>query len=287
MTNISPDKSFGIAQDKQVNIICEDTIKVFQSHLFGVDHIKQTIPQSSNGNFMISIEGVAIPDQADPKGGKVPSLQTLDYYVSGNNLELVFNVLPGQTFQPGKITPRFQGAGFNLIFVIGSANLNNLGSCYSQNAQVFSGVHIVNIDNQTNTGFGQTNVLDQAASSISEMVVDLIPSLGLPLDADTASNLLAGIFEKTINLTAGNTGADTFLAVSNLLRAGGKKPGESVSTIPSAPATPGFDLSVLMPPDSSFVVPPVVSGSQNQPSIIETAEPDWLTPKIFKSGSVG
>src|SRR5206468_2093409 len=96
---------------------------------------------------------------------------------------------------------------------------------YSQNQSIFSGVHVVNIDNQpTNTSFGQTNIVDTGASSISEILTDIIPSLGLPQDQDIASNLLAGIFESTGSLVNEKVGPDTYVAVGNLLRAGGKKP---------------------------------------------------------------
>src|SRR3989338_11647752 len=94
----------------------------------------------------------------------------------------------------GLIVPRYQGSGFDLVFVIGAANLDSLGSIYRQNAQIYSGVHIVNIDNQGNTGFGTTNVVDTNAASVSEVVTFLLQDLGMVLDGDIASNLLAGIF---------------------------------------------------------------------------------------------
>lgn len=308
-------------QGKEVSIVCDDTIKVAQSHLFGINHVQKNIPQTSGGNFVITLEGVAVPDPNDPKGGKVPALQTMDYFVSGNNLDLVFNLVPGQTFQPARIYPHQQGSGFNVIIVIGTANLNALGSVYAQNQQIFSGVHTVNIDNQiTNTSFGQTNVIDGSASSISEQMADIIPSLGLPLDQDTASNLLAGIFDATANLTSQKVNPDTYVAVGNLLRAGGQKPALAgvsapVSTAqpmssqptPTPAAGPPFDWSVLMPPDHNQ--PSVTNTAPTQPTPSESepvpspeerpsgegvisadtveAEPGWLTPKVFKGTSVG
>lgn len=295
-------------QGKEVFIVCEDTITVGQSHLFGIDHVQKTLPQTGGGNLTITLEDVASAD------GTVPSLQKLDWFAENNNLNLVFHVMPGQTFQPSKIVPHYAGSGFNLIVTIGTNSLSNLGGVYNQNPQIFSGVHILNIDNQSsNTGFGQTNVVDTSASSISEMLASIIPGLGLNLDADSASNLLAGIFEATNNLTSPNTSADTFMAVANCLRVGGKKPQ------PQQPGL-GLDLSGLMPEQQPapnyqpepFVTPPVVTPSQsqqpadasqqvttseNQPSpeerpvgegvVSETIEPEWLTPKVFKGTSIG
>lgn len=304
------------AAGKQVSIVCDDELKVGQSHLFGIDHIQKTFPSTDGGNLTLTLEGVAASDNS------VPALEKLDWYAEGNNLNLVFHVLPGQTFQPSKIVPKYQGSGFNLIFVIGAANLNALGNIYSSNPQTFSQTHIADIDNQTtNTSFGQTNVLDTGSASLSEIMVSIITDLGFTLDSDSASNLLAGIFDATSNLTNDKANAETFMAVANCLRVGGRKPLISAT---NQQTTPSFDWTALMPKDQpnvpqvpvsnipEYAVPPVVSSNQpvvdnsgddsipmqaNQPSpeerpveegvISETVEPEWLTPKIFKGSSIG
>lgn len=288
------------AAGKQISIVCDDDIRVAQSHLFGVDHIQKILPSTEGGNLTLTMEGVAASDNT------VPALEKLDWYAENNNLNLVFHVLPGQAFQPARIVPKYQGSGFNLIFIIGAGNLNALGSVYSQNQSVFSGTHIVNIDtNPGNTSFGQTNVLDTVASSLSEVMGNLIADLGFKLDADSASNLLAGIFDKTGNLQDQKVSADSFMVVADCLRAGGKKPSVSnqaqatavPSITPQIPQQPTYDWNAVSAAIGGGVaVPPVVS-SDPQPSpeekpadegvISETVEPDWLTPKIFKGTSLG
>ncbi|MBI2597367.1 hypothetical protein HYW41_04380 [Candidatus Daviesbacteria bacterium] len=307
---------------KQVSIVSDDTIKVGQSHLFGVDHVQKNIPSTGGGSLTLVLEGVAASDNT------IPALEKLDWYAQNNNLNLVFHCLPNQTFQPAKIVPHFQGSGFNLIFAIGAVNLTALGNIYQSNTQVFSGTHIVNIDKESvNTGFGQTNVIDNV-SSVSEVVSSVIADLGFTLSADCASNLLVGIFDATNSLTNEKITAETYLAVANCLRAGGKKPNSSsrVDTKAQSQAAPAYDWSALIPKDPintqptsqtapDYTVPPVVSsssptqsvvdkGDDYQPSppiqsgspeerpaqegvISETIEPEWLTPKIFKGSSLG
>jgi len=308
---------------KQVAIVCDDTITVGQSMLFGVDHIQKNIPSTGGGNLTVTLEGVAASDNT------IPALEKLDWYAENSNLNLVFHILPGQTFQPAKIVPHYQGSGFNLIFVVGAVNLNALGNVYSANQQVFSGTHIVDIDIQSaNTSFGQTNVLDTNAASVSEVMSSLITDLGFVLNSDSASNLLAGIFDATGNLTNDKASAETFVAVANCLRVGGRKP------VPQSIApTPAYDWNALMPtsntqpvfqvpPASDYTVPPVVQSTTPIPQMIdqgdhslpiqpapprgeqaaqpspeerpagegvisETVEPEWLTPKIFKGSSLG
>ncbi len=298
---------------KEVGVVSDDNIKVGQSHLFGVDHVQKNLPTTDGGNLTLTLEGVAASDNT------IPALEKLDWYAENNNLNLVFHVLPGQAFQPARIVPKYQGSGFNLIFVVGAVNLNALGNVYSQNQQVFSGTHVANIDNQVaNTSFASTNILDTNASSVSEIMTNVITDLGFTLDGDSASNLLAGIFETTNNLTDSKVTADTYMAVASCLRVGGRKP---VAQAGAQTAAPAYDLSALMPvspsepkqqPAAEFTVPPVVSSSApadagdhtqpaqpafQQPSpeerpagegvIQETVEPEWLTPKIFKGSSIG
>jgi len=290
---------------KQVSVACDDTIMVGQSHLFGVDHVQKTLSSTDGGNLTLTLEGVAASD------GTIPALEKLDWSAEAGNLNLVFHVLPGQTFQPAKIVPHYQGGGFNLIFVIGAVNLNALGNVYQSNSQAFSGTHVVDIDNQiANTSFGQTNILDANAFSVSEVLTSVITDLGFVLSSDAASNLLAGIFDATNNLTNEKVSAETYVAVANCLRVGGRKPGVLVQSTP-VQATPAYDWNALMPknqtvnPQTDYTVPPVVSSAQivdqgddhSMPSpeerpagegvISETVEPEWLTPKIFKGSSIG
>lgn len=280
---------------KNVSIVCEDTILVAQSHLFAIDKIQKTLPQANSGDFILTLEGVAA-------NGVVPSLEKEDYYVEGNNLNLVFKVLPGQTFNPTKITPRYQSQNsFDVIFVIGAQGLNNLGSIYTSNPQVFSS-NLVNIDNQAiNSNFGQTNIVDPNAASVAEIVTMMMSGLGLGLQEDISTNLLTGIFDVTANLTTPNVSASSYEAVSICLKNGGKKPGQlqtmpiqpipltQVNSMPQVPQTPPilntgfnlntpgptFDLSALIPPtpaekvQESFTMPPVVNAqpvSGNTPS---------------------
>lgn len=290
-------------QGKEVIIVCADDMRVGQAHLFGIDHIQKTLPSSGGGgNLTLTLEGVVASD------GTVPALEKLDWYPEGANLNLVFHVLPGQTFQPGRIIPHFQGGAFNLILVIGAASLNSLGPIYSQNQNVFSGVHLANIDKDgANTNFGQTNVVNGNCASICEMVASIIPSLGLPLDNDIATNLLSGVFEGSSNLTNPKVNADTYLLISNLVKAGGQRLGtnnvaqagsgvepavsQPVFTQPpsgafsasNAPSS-GFDLSALMPKVPPAPIPSGSVPAQSGP-VVEPLSPDtFVTPPVVSSG---
>lgn len=290
---------------KQVSIICDDTIRVGQANLYGIDHIKNSLPPQGGGNLVLTLEGVA------SLNGTIPALEKLDWYAENNNLNLVFHVLSGQSFAPVRITPKYQNSSFNIVFTIGASNLPSLGSIYQLNQQIFTNTHIVNIDNQgVNSSFGQTNIIDPQATSISEIVSNIITDLGFIIDGDSATNLLAGLFDATKNLTDSNVSADTYVCVGNLLKAGGRKPNVSQQVLPQEintvsasngfqsfqnPGGPKPDLSALFPQDSTSVVqsqqfqatPTNAERPVEEGVVSETIEPDWLTPKIFKGTSLG
>lgn len=298
---------------KNPAIVTEGVIKVGHTNLFGVGDIQNKLPSGSGGDFIITLGGVV------DSNGKIPAVEKMDYFPAGNDLNLVFKVLPGQKFEPTSITPHVEGGSFDLIFTIGVSSLENLGSLYGNNQQFFSGKQIINLDNQpANTQFGAVNIVD-VNCSLSEVLTQVMSDLHLSIDGDIATNLLTGIFTITNNLQTGNITADTYESVALAVRAGGQKPliasptaqiqpvpvMESVSTQPVS--QPGFDLSKVFQIPSTpiaesadnFTMPPVVSSSVEQktdfqPSPEETPmgegvenaspEADWLTPKIFKGG---
>lgn len=275
---------------KKAAIVTEGIIRVGHTNLFGVGQIQNTMPTASGGNLVITLGAVVA-------GGTVPALEKLDWHPDGNNLDLILHVLPGHKFEPTFITPKFEDGKFDLIFTIGVPALAQLGMIYSSHQDVFAGVPLVNIDNKpANGSFGQHNLLDPQASSISEMIISLLLGLQLPFEKDIATNILSGIFAATNNLQGTNTAADTFSAVAYALQVGGLKPTPFVQTpIPpgpvSAPTIPSSPGNI-----ESFSVPPVVSSSPEERPVgegvtseeeIVTPGSDWLTPKIFKGGSIG
>ena len=148
--------------------------------------------------------------------------------------------------------------------------------------------------------YGQVNLVDAQSSSISEIVATILFDLQLPVDGDISSNIVSGIYTATNNLQNGSLGADTFMVIAESMKRGGKKPGETPIPIPTpAPAI----VSDLF---SQFITQPAGGPSPEkqpdyQPSPEEAVmgeglgggeqvinpEPDWLTPKVYKSGNIG
>ncbi|MCL4368620.1 MAG: DHHA1 domain-containing protein, partial [Actinobacteria bacterium] len=63
----------------------------------------------------------------------------------------------------------------------------------------------INIDHHaTNTRFAEANLVAAEAAATAEVIYDLAPVLGLPIDARVATNLLAGIVTDTIGFRTSN-----------------------------------------------------------------------------------
>ncbi len=79
----------------------------------------------------------------------------------------------------------------------------------------------LNIDHHpTNTNFAELNLVDPAAASTAEMLFQLLPELGLPLDERAATNLLAGIVADTLGFRTPNVSPSTLRDAAALMELG-------------------------------------------------------------------
>lgn len=260
------------AAGKKVDIVSTGTPLVSQSNLYGIGEIKNDIPKSGAGNYIISLDGVV-----DNTGTmqQVPALEKLDWYPEGSKLNLVFHVVPGQRFEPTNVTTSHEQSGYDLTWIIGCQSLNELGNLFISNSQYFAQSQVINVDvNPLNSYFGFANVIDPQASSISEILAHILPSLTLNQDRDVASNIIAGIYSATNNLTQ-KVNPDTFLAVSQAVQAGGSlSPVSAASSPVSEPATDYRSQS-----DSQVIQPVQISQPQqsepfNPPQVIQPIQPE-------------
>ena len=266
---------------KKVDVVSTGTPLVSHSNLFGLGDIKNEVSKAGGGNFIISLDGVV--DTTGTMASQIPALDKLDWYPEGSKLNLVFHVVPGQRFEPTNISSRHEEAGYDLTFVLGSASLNDLGALFISNSQYFAQTQVVNIDNnQANTFFGFANIVDPNASSLSEMVAQILPSLTLNMDRDTASNIIAGIYSATNNLTQ-KINPDTFMAVSQAVQVGGTLPNMTQSTPVQQPqpvaqpqqiAQPQYQQPEPVQPQPPVQVPEPVAQPTYQPEPQYQPQPD-------------
>jgi phosphoesterase RecJ-like protein len=76
----------------------------------------------------------------------------------------------------------------------------------------------------TNGRFAKVNLVDPAAASSAELIVDLAGGLGLPIPREAAECLMAGVVTDTLGFRTPNTGLHTMDVVQTLIRAGASLP---------------------------------------------------------------
>jgi len=111
---------------------------------------------------------------------------------------------------------------YDAAFVIGAADKESLGSVYSENPDIFYEIPIVDIDSSAeNERFGQVNLVDMTASSISEIVFEtLLATDAARIDEQTAEALLTGIIAATESFQRKNTTPKALQDASRLIEHG-------------------------------------------------------------------
>jgi hypothetical protein len=259
---------------------CSSQMTVQFNRLFGVDKIKARI---GNQNLVISFN---YPED---------SLEKVSYDKDPASQKFHLTIEPKAGMQPldvSQVEYSYTGSNADVIFVIGAKSLEDLGELYQKEKTLLDDKTktLVNISTLANSQFGSVNLADPTVSSASEIVAVVIKSLGLSLEQDMATNLLAGIEAATQNLAQARN-VDTFEIVTELLKLGGQRNHLSAAnpfTRPfspfGAPAQPTWPRPAMpaSAPASPFTPAPTppVQSTEQAPS------PDWLKPKVLTgSGS--
>jgi phosphoesterase RecJ-like protein len=109
----------------------------------------------------------------------------------------------------------------DLAVIVDSGDFARIGSLVTDHADWLAKSRIVNIDHHvSNPGFGAVNLVDPDAASTCEMVALLLPELGMELDAELATVLLAGIVNDTRTFAHPNVTPRTLQVAASLVEAG-------------------------------------------------------------------
>src|SRR3989339_1122735 len=180
---------------------CSSQMTVQFNRLFGVDKIK---PQIGNQNLVISFD---YPEDSLEK-------VAYDKDPANQKFRLTIEPKPGQTPpDANSVEFSYSGASADLIFVVGAGKLTDLGTIYQSEKALFEkdGLTLINLTHIDRAeSFGSVNLYDPTAAAACEITAAVLENLGLPLDQDIATNLLAGIEAATVNFTQGKLTADTF-----------------------------------------------------------------------------
>ncbi|MFA6532956.1 MAG: DHH family phosphoesterase [Patescibacteria group bacterium] len=267
---------------KTVSIACSQKV---QSDLIASDKI-QNIIGAGGDSLMVSFP---YTDGAIDK---------VDYNIQGESFNLVVTPRPGfQKLNPNQVKFSYTGGLVDAIFVIDAPTLNSLGTIYTENQNQFNGKDIINIDRHlTNAYYGTVNYVNKTISSISELTLSILQTLGTEIDRDMATNLYAGSAASTNNFTSYSTNAETFEHIAALLRLGAvkktfKKPVPTMTSKPMSfqPFMNSQPQVINSIPSHSPEVPksgPIESVEKEAVIDKPQTSQEWLKPKIFKGGGL-
>jgi hypothetical protein len=224
-----------------------------------------------------------------------------------DNSEFKLTVVPKTGLaapQKEQINVGYAGVSADLVILIGGANDSHFPILSSDE---LSNAKIAHVGTRVLDSKREVMSFAKPGATTSELVANLIKENGLVMDADTATNLVMGIEEGSMNFTSSEVTPETFETFAYLLRTGGARmPKVKLSPMnfpPGAIPTKPFRVSVPQPVASGPAVqqmpitnpepvaeqvigPEPAEGIENKEEVIENPPDDWLQPKIYKGTSV-
>lgn len=151
-------------------------------------------------------------------------MQDIHYDVQNNRLNIYLTSQAGQ-FTNRDVSTTATDYQFDLVIVLDSRDLNSLGKVFENNADFFHHTPIINIDHHpANEHFGEINSVKVTATSISEMIFELIEHIDLNvLDEFIATNLLTGIISKTKSFKTNAVTPRSLAIASHLIASGARR----------------------------------------------------------------
>jgi phosphoesterase RecJ-like protein len=111
----------------------------------------------------------------------------------------------------------------DVAVVLDAGDLARTGSVARDAGEWLAKARIVNIDHHvSNPGFGHAVFVDPTAAATCEMVALLLPELGVALDAELATCLMAGIVQDTHTFAHPNATPRTLRVSADLVEAGAR-----------------------------------------------------------------
>ena len=167
-------------------------------------------------NVLQGGRGVAISiDKADEKG--------LKYEIVDGKLN-IFVVDDSGKISRDLVTVQDYIGEFDLIITIGVDALENCGEIFAKNTALFSNTTILNISNNpANEMFGNVNLVNASASSVSEILANLVmedKTLRKSLNKNSINAFFAGISASTDNFLSAKTSSRSLSLAAELQKLG-------------------------------------------------------------------
>ncbi|HCR81010.1 MAG: hypothetical protein UY47_C0003G0034 [Parcubacteria group bacterium GW2011_GWB1_49_7] len=153
------------------------------------------------------------------------AVDKVSYHIGEESGKFYLTIKPKKGYQPldkSTINFSYAGADAELVFLVGVYDLESLNQLYFGYENLYSSAFIVTL-HTFKPELGNVQFDLSGTSSMSESVVDILEGLEIPLNADIATDLLAGIESMTHNLQSRTATAETFTVIAKLLQLGARR----------------------------------------------------------------
>ena len=199
---------------KKVQIISKKEPTVEVSNLVGINKVTENFVGNTN-KLVVSLPYIK---------GEVEKVLFTEFPNSENPTNINFHLTAAEgksitPFNNSDVKLLWEGGSPSAVITLGVGSVDELMGTVEANS-----VKMVNIDNfQGNSRFGDIILVDEAFSSLSEIVAKIIKDLNFPIDMDIAQNILDGVLFATRNFTKQNTSPLAFEAASAAMYQGAQR----------------------------------------------------------------
>ena len=199
---------------KDVTAVTSDPVPEVFNFIPGVESIETNFHSSQD--FIITL---------DCKDAEVDKLK---YNLEDGKVNIIVSPMYG-SFGEKDVSFAKGSNQFDLIVVLDSADLEQLGTIYEKNTDLFFSAPVINIDHHaSNTFFGNINLVEITAASTSEVLLDILKKFEKTenktfIDDDIATMLLLGIITDTNSFQNPNTTPRSFDIAADLIDLGARQ----------------------------------------------------------------
>jgi phosphoesterase RecJ-like protein len=200
--------------NKEATVVCADPIPDVYQFLPTTNVIDDRLVTSND--FIVTL---------DCSKAKIDTIKT---NLEDNKVNIIITPKHGALSEK-EVSYNYGPSKYDLIIVVDTGDLSQLGKLYEDNAGLFTQIPVINIDHHvSNNHFGKINLIDIMASSATELLIPVIEGLAKAEDKelineDVATLLLAGIITDTGSFQNANTSPKAFASAAHLLGYGARQ----------------------------------------------------------------
>ena len=265
-----------VMDQKSISIASLSPMMVGMNRLIGVNKISTEL---GNKNLTIKF-----------KDYDATNIEKVSYDIINGEFNLT--VVPKTGFsspQKEQLDLSFNGVSADLVILVGGTSDTDFPILSSEE---LVGSKIAHVGNRSLSSSRDVISLARPASTISELVTNLIKENGFAIDPDIATNLVMGIEEGSSNFAGSEVTPDTFETFAYLLRSGGHRSsrtklspmGFPPGSIPTQPFNQPVVHQPLMPQMPQETDAMDIEGTGESEQDINPPD-DWLQPKVFKGAN--